>query len=191
MLIGLSGYATSGKDEVAKILVAKGYQRRAFADGVRRFLEEQDPDIGGNVTVPLTAEIHQFGWDRIKGSSDVRELLQRTGMAGRKVLGEDVWVEQLFHEFAAPIPPPDGHRWMLPAMPDLVIPDVRFENEAAAIKDRGGVLWRVTRPGVGPVNDHESETAMDGWAFDGWLLNGGTLEDLGREVDDALNALTS
>ena len=34
----------------------------------------------------------------------------------------------------------------------LVIPDVRFPNEVAAIRDMGGILVKVVRPGYGPKN---------------------------------------
>jgi len=39
MIIGLSGYASAGKDSVAQILVEKfGYKRMAFADAIRDIL---------------------------------------------------------------------------------------------------------------------------------------------------------
>jgi len=68
-------------------------------------------------------------------------------------------------------------------VPALVVTDVRFPNEAQAVADRGGVLIRVRRPGVGPAKDkvgrvHESEVALDGWAFDHTLINDGSVRDL-------------
>lgn len=50
--------------------------------------------------------------------------------------------------------------------PKWVITDTRFPNEADAIKQKGGILIRVTRLGVGPVNDHPSETALDDYDED-------------------------
>ena len=61
--------------------------------------------------------------------------------------------------------------------------DVRFPNEAQRIKDLGGVVWRVKRPGVGPANYHESETALDDWPFDAVLENDGNLVDLSLKVN--------
>ena len=44
MIIGLTGYARSGKDTVAKILVDNyGYKRIAFADKIRELLVEINP----------------------------------------------------------------------------------------------------------------------------------------------------
>ncbi len=51
-------------------------------------------------------------------------------------------------------------------MPNWVITDVRFPNEAQAIKEKGGYVIRIDRPGVKPINDHPSETSLDTWKFD-------------------------
>lgn len=61
----------------------------------------------------------------------------------------------------------------------VVIPDVRFPNEADAIRAAGGLLIRVVRPGVKPL-DTESDQALLG--FDGWDR---TIENKG-EKDDVL-----
>ena len=46
MIIGLSGYARSGKDAVAQVLVSEfGFKRVAFADPIRDLLYEMDPKI--------------------------------------------------------------------------------------------------------------------------------------------------
>jgi hypothetical protein len=39
----------------------------------------------------------------------------------------------------------------------VVIDDVRFPNEAAMIRDLGGELWRIDRPGVSYDGNHSSE----------------------------------
>ena len=44
-----------------------------------------------------------------------------------------------------------------------VVSDMHYRNEAQAIRHRGGVLIRIERPGVGPINDHISEHDLDGW----------------------------
>jgi hypothetical protein len=44
MIIGLSGYARSGKDTVAELLVLNyGFKRMAFADGIRESLIALNP----------------------------------------------------------------------------------------------------------------------------------------------------
>lgn len=64
-----------------------------------------------------------------------------------------------------------------------IITDVRFPNEAEAIKDRGGFIIRIDRPGVEPVNAHPSETALDNWDFDYRIANASDLVALKQTVD--------
>lgn len=162
MIIGLSGYARSGKDEVAKILVEEyGYTRAAFADKIREFLYETNPQIGGNRLQHL---IDTYGWEVAKSQPEVRHLLQSIGVGARKLLGDDIWIYQVLKD----LHPSDK----------IVISDVRFINEAECIGARGGQLWRIKRTGVEAVNSHVSEHDMDGYPVDKILKNEGTLEDL-------------
>lgn len=162
MIIGLSGYARSGKDEVAKILVEEyGYTRAAFADKIREFLYETNPQIGGNRLQHL---IDTYGWEVAKSQPEVRHLLQSIGVGARKLLGDDIWIYQVLKN----LHPSDK----------VVISDVRFINEAECINARGGQLWRIKRNGVKAVNSHVSEHDMDGYPVDKILKNEGTLEDL-------------
>jgi dephospho-CoA kinase len=88
VIIGLTGYAGSGKDEVANILVKEhGFIRVAFADKIKEFLYEIESDR-------FKAAIDHRGWDRAKQIPLVRRALQDLGMSGRKVFGENFWVEQ-------------------------------------------------------------------------------------------------
>jgi len=57
----------------------------------------------------------------------------------------------------------------------LIIPDVRFPNEANSVRAHGGVLIRVTRPRQ-PV--HKSDVHLSGYAWDYDIENGGTLLEL-------------
>jgi hypothetical protein len=163
MIIGLTGYAQSGKDTVANILVEKyGFERIAFADPIRDMLFEMNPNYNDTL---LQQAITSQGWDEIKKNSIVRRMLQNLGVGARKVLGEDVWIIAALRK----INDVNKH---------YVITDVRFENEAAIIKQLNGELWRVIRPGVEAVNNHISEHEMNGYNVDRELHNGGTLEEL-------------
>ncbi len=178
-IIVLSGYARSGKDTVANILVEnEGFTRVAFADKLREMLYALDPWVwkyekGMKVWSPLQAVIDEYGWDGYKDtwySEEVRRLLQRLGTeAGRKTLWDSIWID------AALTGHPDDAR--------LVISDGRFYNEFDAVVARGGYAWRVDRPGVGPANDHLSETeAVDYPRFSLKIVNNGTLEELENTV---------
>lgn len=159
MIIGLTGYAQSGKDTVAKILVDNyGYTRVAFADKIREFLYETSPDY-------IKLLVDEVGWEKAKQNSAVRELLQNTGVGARKVFGENFWVNQALGSMAV-------------GYPNIVVTDVRFVNEADTLKVNGGQIWRVKRLGVSAVNSHVSETQMDDYKVDQIFVNNGTIEDL-------------
>ena len=173
MIIGLSGYARSGKDEVAKILVEDyGYERVAFADAIRDLLYAANPVVNGLANDIQHAVDHR-GWDEIKKVPAVRMLLQNLGVGAREVLDESVWIVAAL-------------RKLNDINQDYVITDVRFENEAEMIKSLGGVLWRIRRHGVSAVNEHISENKLDGYKVDTILKNEGTLEDLRKMVHNRM-----
>ena len=164
-LIGLTGYAQSGKDTLANILMDKyGYRRIAFADTIREFLYEVNPMVACSPTGYLKDLVNLVGWDKAKQEPQVRRLLQDLGVTARKLIDEDIWVKIALRNLSA------GDR--------VVITDVRFENEAKSISALGGQLWRVKRAGVDAVNAHISETQLDGYRVDQIFLNNGTVEDL-------------
>lgn len=168
MIIGLSGYARSGKDTVAELLVLNyEFKRMAFADGIRDALIALNPILHDGYR--LNEIVKMYGWEVAKSKDEVRRLLQVMGTeVGRKLIHEDVWVWRLFNTIG------DDER--------IVIPDVRFPNEARMIKERGGEVWRINRHNHSAVNDHISERAMDNYMFDRVVYNDGTLDDLSDEV---------
>lgn len=74
-----------------------------------------------------------------------------------------------------------------------IITDVRFPNEARAIKARDGILIRIERDYVlrggpeDPKNQHPSETALDGYQdWDYIIQNDGTIKDLVEKVENVM-----
>jgi hypothetical protein len=179
MIIGLSGYAGSGKDEVAKILMKEyGFRRIAFADKVREVLYEIDPVVMVDVhykDITVKDLVNDEGWDDAKKNKEVRALLQNLGVAIRNNIGLDAWVDAALKDVS-----PDEN---------VVVTDVRFINEASKIKAMGGVLWRVKRPNVLAVNNHISETELDGYKVDQIFANSGSLEDLNMLVKNRMKSL--
>ena len=183
-LIGLSGYARSGKDEAAKVLVEEyGFTRLAFADKLRDVLYALDPIVSvwqewdsepGLVTVQTVVD--RYGWNGYKETmygEEVRRLLQRLGTeAGRQTLWDSIWVDATLHDLD-----PNGN---------YVVTDARFPNEASAIRERGGYLWRINRDGVGPANQHASEISLDNEKFDYTIWNNGSLEEYHQQVRDVM-----
>lgn len=171
-IVGLTGYAGSGKDTAALVLIANGCLRMAFADGVRALAMEVDAvmHLNNGAHTLLSATVVRNGWDRAKGHEDVRRHLQRLGKGVRDIIGPDAWVDAL------------GRRWGALGFPDVVVTDVRYPNEAAWVRARGGMVIRVDRPGVGPLNGHESETLVGSIEADEVVVNDGTPEQLKQEV---------
>lgn len=175
MIIGLSGYAQSGKDTVANILVQDyGFTRVAFADKIREFLYEMNPlvETVGFEPMYLKEYIDRDGWEKSKQRPLVRRLLQTTGVAARKTFGENHWVVEAYKTMEL------GKNY--------VVTDVRFLNEAEWLHAFNGELWRVERPNVTAVNLHVSESQLDGYEFDRVILNDGTVEDLRASLQGLL-----
>ena len=171
-LIGLCGYARSGKDAAASALTKHGYFRLSFADNLRSLAYATNPLISQpHSTNPtyLAPTVDAVGWEKAKENPSVRRILQDLGLAARQTFGEDCWVDALHRQRE------DGKRY--------VITDTRFPNEADYIRSRGGILVRIDRPGVGPVNGHPSETAIDHISPDVYLTNDGTLPDLYAKIE--------
>lgn len=177
-IVGITGHAHNGKDALASFAKQYGYRRYAFADNVRRSLYALNPLVALVPTEPDYSEIHSriaaqdglevyisvqqlvdaLGWDTAKSYPNVRAYLQRQGTeAVRDVIAYDAWVMAL-------------RRQLDEEAPDrVVITDVRFPNEAAAIAAWGGALVRVVRimddgkPYVKPGLDlsHPSEAFID------------------------------
>lgn len=174
-LVGLCGYATSGKDAAAAGLAPLGYRRLSFADNLRSLAYATNPLIHQqHATNPtyLAPVVDSQGWEKAKENPAVRRILQSLGVSCRDTFGEDCWVDALHRQRK------EGERY--------VISDVRFPNEADYIKARGGILIRISRPGTGPVNDHPSETALDGTTADFYIVNDGTLPELHSKVQACL-----
>lgn len=168
MLIGLSGYARSGKDTMAELLCLNyDFNRISFADPMRDAMYKLNPYVDG--VIRLADLVDDHGWDVAKSKDEARRLLQVFGTeVGREMFGGNFWIDQAFKQID-------------PAA-NVVIADVRFPNEADAIKARGGQVVRVNRKDIKAVNRHASEHAMDNYMFNHVIYNDGTLDDLADNV---------
>jgi hypothetical protein len=191
--IGLSGYARSGKDTVADILFGFGYERITFAGKLKEAVKQLDPILGVQTFneaqdagweleayldqppyIRVSDALYQFTPDEIKARfPEYRLLLQRMGTeVGRNLFSENFWVDIAFAG--------------LDVNEKYVITDARFPNEFDAVKAHAGEMWRIQRPGTGPVNNHPSETSLDDHDFDRIVVNDGTITDLALAVEMAL-----
>ena len=173
MIIGLSGYARSGKDTAAELLCLNyDFKRISFADPMRDALYRLNPYLMNDnlgFSNRLADTVDELGWTEAKQEPEVRRLLQVFGTeVGRKMFGENIWIDQAFKQAAE--------------YSRVVIADVRFPNEAEAIKAKGGFVWRINRHNHSAVNSHSSEHAMDNYMFDHVIYNDGSLDEFANEV---------
>lgn len=185
-VIGLTGYAQSGKDTAAAFLVERGWTRLSFADALRNAVYALNPivvgipgwdesDLGHTQYAVVSGYkrvqdiVDELGYEVAKKQyPEYRELLQRFGTeVGREQFGENFWTDRV----KAQIKP--GGKY--------VISDVRFPNEADTVREAGGKVFRIKRDGTGAVNAHVSDTGIDSLVVDGIIPNFGTLDHL-REV---------
>ena len=172
-LIGLAGKAGAGKDTVADYLWEKeGAIKIAFADALRaasasifgldprNFL---DRDL-------KEAEVEYWGMTP-------RRMLQLLGTEATKpVFGDDIWLKRWFLSYSA-----------VRDTDHVVVPDVRFDVEAEAIRHLGGTIVHIVRPGAGlsgATGEHASEAGIELRNGDMYLSNRGSVEDLRHKVDE-------
>lgn len=152
MIIGLTGQKGVGKSMVASYLEEHhDFERMAFADSLKEaakiVFQLDDQDL-------YTREGKSRYVDR--WGKTVRTILQEFGTEVGRQIDEDVWVKSV----GARIDQLNHNRF--------VIEDVRFENEADFINEKGGKIWGILRPGHQPSwpednpEYHKSEFEM--WA---------------------------
>ena len=103
-----------------------------------------------------------------------RLLLQLLGTeCGRQIIHPNIWVNSTFIDYK------EDCKW--------IISDVRFPNEAEAIKSKGGILIRINRLGFEDTGNHESEIALDNYyKFDYIVDNNSTIDDLIKKIREIL-----
>lgn len=170
-VIGLCGYAGAGKDAAAQGLTSMGWTRVAFADPLRQALLNLNPTVhcvGTGQRTRLSEAVAEHGWDKCKSWPEVRQLLQRLGTeAGRNIHGPDCWVSIARRKI-------DG------LSGNVVITDVRFLNEVNLIRELGGMVIRIERHGVGPVNSHVSDVMP--FEPDEVITNDGSVAELHSKI---------
>jgi hypothetical protein len=214
MIIGINGYAGSGKDTIGILIqllhcdslgtatleeILKDYHMHQW------WIEEKSnweikkwagklKTIASLLTgIPVDKfEDQEFKKTNLgpEWGMTVRDLLQKLGTdACREGLHTNTWVNALmadykihpehFNDIANGRETSDGY-------PNWIITDTRFPNEAQAIKDAGGIVIRVDRPGVKAINAHPSETGLDNWDFDHKIMNGSDIVALMFTVHNIL-----
>lgn len=166
MIVGIGHIARTGKDTVAEALVADGWQRLSFADALRDLALAANPYIAAIVATS--------GWEGAKAHTQINHVMEDLGKTVRRQFGPDCLIDAVFRQM-------DGR--------NVVISDCRYPSEVVRIREAGGFLVRVDRPGVGP--SRPSDRHLVGW--DGWdavVTNDSTPDDLARAILALVSALS-
>lgn len=169
-IIGLAGRKQSGKTSAAMHLEKSGFVRLSFAYPMRRMLSILLYDFGysqDDIELMLTKgkEVPLLPFEQ-----SPRHLLQTLGTEwGRNCIHPDLWVLV-------------AKQKILSAEADyIVLDDVRFENEAAMIRELGGLIIHIDRGGL-MTDSHASEHGIDDHEADAFVDNDHSLTDFLLDV---------
>jgi hypothetical protein len=162
MIIGLVGRARSGKDTVA--LMMTSFQIRRIAQPVKDSLKSLYGWDNRHIEGPYKEVIDPYV------NKSPRQAMIDTAERVKRESGQDFFIKMLLDTW-------DGK--------DLVIPDVRFQNEIDAIRRYGGVLVKVVREGCSAFvsEDHIDDLVTD------YTVHNTSLPSLPSQVADVLESV--
>lgn len=201
MIVGISGKKQCGKNTIGNILILIDI----YKNSNRHFISLEDyvKQYCNSELIPTTARfelksfasklkeitsilcshyVEDYERESFKKSIDPitgitnREVLQKIGESFRSSLGEDIWIKALMTDYQA-----KKDNW--------IVTDVRYQNEADHIKNKGGILIRVNRDTHNNDN-HKSEIDLDDYnKFDFIIDNNGSVEELIKKVIEIYDKL--
>lgn len=172
-LIGLAGLKGAGKSEVAYRLASglRAYRFR-FSGPLKDMLRAI-----GLTDEHIEGSLKEKPCDLLMGATPRHAMVTLGTEWGREMIHKDLWL----------------HLWRMKTLKSLqdgysvITEDVRFPNEAQALRAIGGIIIRVERPGL-VAGDHESEQHALTIPADIICHNDGDLSDLWAWASDVAPA---
>lgn len=174
-IIGIAGCKRAGKDTLARLLLdtLPGYRLDSFAAPIRRFVAAL-VGLGTGAAALDALERHKEDPVPWLGNVTPRRMMQTLGTEwGRDLVHPDIWIMDLVRRAGAGA---------------LIVSDVRLPNEAQAIRDAGGVVFLVHRPGLPATDTHRSEAPLPEDLIDHVVVNATEPE---RMLDQVLEWLAA
>ena len=167
LLVGLVGRAGSGKDTACclmrEVLRGKEVVRVAFGDEVKK-------ELADNTGVPFDTIVAKKKYFRKK--------LQYWGTEYRRSQDENYWINKIKKEVD----------FLMEVSDVVVVTDVRFLNEADFVKERGGIIIKITSPENRLLKSaHLSEMGQESITPDWLLPNMGELSDMAQGLQFIMN----
>ena len=176
IVVGLCGRAGSGKSTAARYLVeSHGFVRRPFAallKGMLRYLLHAQGVSSDVVERMVEGDLKEVPTPHLGGTTP-RRAMQTLGTDWGRALSPNLWIET----WAA----------SLAGLDRVVADDVRFENEATAVRGLGGYVFRIERAGAGSTSGARHASEVQPIAETLSIMNDGSVTDLERTLDAVLH----
>ncbi len=200
-VIGLAGPAGSGKDTAADLLITHcGFVKTAFADAlrcevadafgieplylIRRETKEHPMSslalskcrADGFVGRMLINHHAQGVALDLDAPRSPRQIMQWWGTDYRRAQAPDYWIRQTSARISYTI---GAHH----LSNRFIITDCRFQDEVTMVRNHGGLIWQIKRPGCDvPDGSHVSETTGEAFKPDAVIDNSAGIEELQERV---------
>lgn len=169
-LIGIAGKKGAGKDTAAQYLSrVYGLRILSFADPIKDALAVM---FGVPVSLFHDPETKEIPSPELLGFSP-RFLMQTLGTEwGRDTVRSTLWIDLLIRKA----------KKVRSSYAGVVVPDVRFDNEAEAIRSAGGAIWLIRRNQETAADQHPSEVGVSPSLIDFTIDNTRDLRVLRTQV---------
>ncbi len=195
-IIGFTGKKQSGKDSACDMLSEYGYKKGSFASVLKDIMwttcvfpvdydyetQKEEPVLTLFQATLLRKITEKWFTDQRRASSlylalmdkfgtkhfSARKFLQFVGTDwGRKTIDKNIWVK------------------MTNISDNMAFSDVRFDNEAIAIRNSGGYIVHLVREGQETQDNHESEQGIQEELIDHTII-ASDLDELRQKIKDLL-----
>jgi Deoxynucleotide monophosphate kinase len=178
MLIGITGGKGSGKDTFAGAL---NFYNLKMADPLKDMLRAMYQSTGFDlegIERKLEGDLKEEPCEILSGKTP-RHAMQTLGTEWRDMIDQTLW-SNIFHQRA---------RGLIRTGIPIACTDVRFHHEVNVIRELGGTMVRVHRPGLENRDVHISELEMESLEVDTTVYNVGSIEDLHLQATTYLQEL--
>lgn len=149
-LVAFTGPAGVGKSEASNLLVSHGFVRVKCADGLKNMLRIMYEGAGlgpDEIERRIEGDLKEKPDPVLRGRTPRHAMQTLGGEWGRDLISPDFWVSILKRRVTL----------QLQAELPVVIDDLRYPNEAEAVRELGGEIFEIKGSQRRGISTHESE----------------------------------